>query len=151
MVALLNHFQRQLRMSQTFWRVNNLISLMGARGLYALISVRIWQKASLNKRNCILGGFDRNGLRLLVGLRNWEYNKIVYPVQLHHKQGWQRTSESKRDVHFAFIQLPVDKGLMVKPTITSLYAVRGIPTVCRCGIWHPRCRVRSSHSSVCVL
>ena len=43
---------------------------MGVRGLYALISVRIWQKASLNKRNCILGGFDRNDLRLLVGLRN---------------------------------------------------------------------------------
>ena len=71
MVALLDHFQRQLRMSQTFWRVNNLISLMGVRGLYALISVRIWQKASLNKRNRILGGFDRNDLRLLVGLRNW--------------------------------------------------------------------------------
>ena len=57
-------------MSQTFWMVNNIISLMGARGLYALISVRVWQKASLNKRNCILGGFDRNALRLLVGLLN---------------------------------------------------------------------------------
>ena len=57
-------------MNQTFWRVDNLLSLMGVRGLYALISVRIWQKVSLKKRNRILGGFDRNDLRLLVGLRN---------------------------------------------------------------------------------
>ena len=70
MVALPDHIQCQLRISQTFWRVNNLISLMGVRGLYTLISVRIWQKVSLNKRNRILGGFDRNDLRLLVGLRN---------------------------------------------------------------------------------
>ena len=43
---------------------------MGARGLYTLISVRIWQKASLNKENRILEDFGRNVLRLLVRLRN---------------------------------------------------------------------------------
>ena len=70
MAALLDYIQRQLRMNQTFWRVDNLLSLMGVRGCYTIISVRIWQKASLNKRNRILGGFDRNALRLLVRLRN---------------------------------------------------------------------------------
>ena len=35
MAALLDHIQRQLRMNQKFWRVNDVISLMGVRGHYA--------------------------------------------------------------------------------------------------------------------
>ena len=40
---------------------------MGVRGLYTLISVRIWETC-LNKRNRILGGFDRNVLKLFYNI-----------------------------------------------------------------------------------